>query len=232
MLQQDNVIVQFDNVVFRYPYSDRQILNGATFCLINGVNTILCDTASGKTTICKLLCKDVLPTSGSITLFGNGLRCITNADLGILYLPQQPTFFGNKSVLHNIAYPLKVRKVPRKLRLQIAKDVCRELDIDYTQTKAKKLSPSQAQRVALARGVTVDRRIVLLDDWNDTELINRVLRLFNNSTVVICTSDVGLAQGNVIVLDYGKCIFQGESTEAQQIVANCGWLFEQIKEEK
>ena len=102
-------MIRFDDVVFRYPYDSFDVLKGATFCLESGINTVLCDLQSGKTTICRLILGELQPTSGKISVFGNSPD-EKNPAKNILYLPQKPVFFRNRSVLYNLQYPSRVRK--------------------------------------------------------------------------------------------------------------------------
>ena len=93
-------MIRFDDVVFRYPYDSFDVLKGATFCLESGINTVLCDLQSGKTTICRLILGELQPTAGKISVFGNSPD-EKNPAKNILYLPQKPVFFRNRSVLYN-----------------------------------------------------------------------------------------------------------------------------------
>lgn len=223
-------MIEFNNVTLKYHYEEFALLKGASFTLKSGVNTILADSQSGKSSICKLLMKEVRPTSGEISVDGLKIDGITNADLGILYLPSAPTFFPNRSVLYNIEYPLKVRKIAKNERRQRAIAVAELLGIDFLDEKAKKLTAEQKKLVALARGLTVKRKIALFDDFfafegdASLEKIKEVLKLFDGATCVILTSDKRLAQGNAVVLDGGVTVFSGEVNEAQSVVDGLGWI--------
>ena len=230
-------MIEFKNVVLQYHYDDFALLKGVSFQLPAGVNTILADTQSGKSSICKLLTKDVVPTDGEIAIDGANISCITNADLGILYLPSKPVLFENRSARFNIEYPLKVRKVAKKQRKTVAEQIALSLQIDFLDEKVKKLSDEQRKIVALARGLTVKRKIVLFDDFfevdEDLSLslahIDGVLGMFNNATCVILTSDKRLARGNTVVMDGGLAVYVGEAGGAKSIVDNLVWIDERIR---
>lgn len=218
-------MIVFDNVSLKYHYDEYPLLTNLSFTLKQGVNTVLCDTQSGKTSFCKLLVKDVKPTSGQIFVDGAPISSITNAHLGILYLPSNPTFFANRSVQYNIAYPLKVRKIAKTERQNRVAEVAAKLGISCLKLKAKKLNQAQKSSVALARGLTVERKVVLFDDYFDNNIdVDSVLQLFDGVTCVIITSDVNFARGNVVVLDGGMVVYQGDVDGAKQAVSTLDWL--------
>ena len=227
-------MIVFEDIKLRYQYDDFDVLKGANFTLIDGVNTVLADVQSGKSSICKLLVKDVAASSGQIFVDGKDVSSITNDNLDILYLPTKPAFFESRSVLYNIEYPLKVRKRPKMERQELAKHVAQQLGVDFLDVKLKKLNDSDRRRVALARGLTVRRKIVLFDDFftdetYDIESIDKVLQLFEGATCVILTSDARKATGNTVVLDGGLTVYQGDADGARQIVNDLGWLTDSMR---
>ena len=232
-------MIEFKDVTLQYHYDESALLKGVSFTLTNGLNTLLADTQSGKSSICKLLCREVAATSGEIFVDGMPIASITSAHLGILYLPSAPTFFENRSVLHNVEYPLKVRKVSRAERRQRAEQIAKSLGIDYLAVKAKKLTAEQRKLVALARGMTVERKVVLFDDFFeidgdvDKSLANvrSVLNLFENATCVILTSDKRLAVGKTAVLDGGVTVYEGDALGAVKVVDGLEWLDNSLRSE-
>ena len=222
-------MIEFCNVSFQYQYADLPLLTNLSFCLQNGTNTVLCDYQSGKTTIAKLLMGQISPTSGALLCNGQPLEQIALAERGILYLPKQPVFFNGKSVFFNLAYPLRVRKTPKKQIEQIVFKVANQLGIEnLLKTKVGKLTGQQQLQVALARGLTVQRQVVVLDGFLeqlDQQQKQQVFSLLQHiPTCIILTDDTSLAQGTTVVLDGGKCVFQGDATTAQSVVQNLYWL--------
>lgn len=223
-------MIEFKQVALRYPYDDFAVLKDLTFTLHGNVNTILCDTQSGKSSICKLLIREFAPTSGQITIDGKDITSITNEALGILYLPNNPDFFEARSVEYNVLYPLKVRKVAKSDRLKRFEEVARQVGLANTDIKLCKLTLPDRKRVALARGLTVYRSIVLLDDFcNTAEQIDEAISLFGNTTLVILTSDVKLARGNVIVLDGGYTVYQGDVAGAIERRQDLSWIEDMLR---
>lgn len=229
-------MIEFRDVTLQYHYEQYPLLKGVSFTLSDGINTVLADTQSGKSSLCKLLTKDVKPTGGEIFVDGLPLKSITNAHLGILYLPSSPTFFGNRSVRYNIEYPLRVRKVSKAERRAKVEQIAARLNIHCLDVKLATLSVKERKLIALARGLTVERKVVLFDDffqtdgWESTDRIDGVLEMFANATCVILTSDKSQALGNTVVLDGGVTAYVGDAAGAVEVINGLQWLNDSIKE--
>lgn len=225
-------MIEFKQVSLKYHYDDYAVLKDLSFTLINGVNTILCDSQSGKSSICKLLTKQFKPTSGQIVVDNRDIASITNQSLGILYMPAKPTFFENRSVKYNVTYPLKVRKVSKSEQIKLFEKVAQAIGLANVDVELKKLSESERKRVALARGLTVKRQTVLLDDFCNTSTeIDEVVKHFTDATIIILTSDVSLVRGNVVVLDGGVSIYQGNVEGAIECRNNLSWIVDMLRSE-
>ena len=205
-------MIVFDKVTYRYHYEQFDLLKQLSFTLTDEVNTILCGEQGGKSSICKLLCNEIAPQSGTVTI--DGIQCNENVDNGVLWLPNKPTFFEHRSVLFNIAYPLQVRKVAKLQRDIIAKQLAEQFGLPAN-TRVSKLTAEQKRTLALARGLTVERKVVLFDDFfHNTQQLKQTLQLFPDATKVILTSHANLATGHTVVIDCGECIYQGDATGA------------------
>ncbi|MCH5159349.1 MAG: ATP-binding cassette domain-containing protein [Clostridiales bacterium] len=231
-------MIEFRNVVLQYHYDEFALLKGVNFTLRDGINTVLADIQSGKSSICKLLMKEVAANSGEILVDGLTIGSITSADLGILYLPSKPTFFENKSIRFNIEYPLKVRKVAKNERRERAEQVAASLGLDNLDAKVKMLTAEERKLVALARGLTVERKIVLFDDFFEIcddgtktlACVDSMIDKFNNATCVILSSDKRLAIGNTVVLDGGVTVYEGNADRARGVIDSLDWLNGSLKE--
>ena len=221
-----NEMIVFDNVTLRYHYDEFDLLKGASFTLQEGVNTILADVQSGKSSICKLLLKDIAPTSGRILVDGRDIASITNSNLDILYLPRKPVFFENRSVQYNMEYPLKIRKVGKLERKTTVSELAKQFGIDLS-AKVRKLNEQQRRTLALARGLTVKRKTALFDgyfdgDAPDFDYIDSIFKHFDNC--ILLTADARYAMGHTVVLDGGFAVYEGNATEAQEQVDKLHWL--------
>ena len=206
-------MIVFDKVTYRYHYEQFDLFKQLSFTLEDGVNTILCVEQGGKSSICKLLCNQIAPQSGNITICG--IQCNAQVDNGVLWLPKNPTFFEGRGVIFNIAYPLKVRKVAKLQRDIIAKQLSEQFGFT-ADIKVKKLSAEQRRNLAIARGLAVERQVVLFDDFFQTkQQLQQTVQLFPDAIKVILTSNADLATGHTVVIDCGECIYQGDAEGAQ-----------------
>ncbi len=127
--------------------------------------TLLGPSGSGKTTLLMALAGFLRPDRGSI-LFGSQevIRLAPHKrNVGMVF--QNYALFPHMDVARNIAYPLRLRKVPAA---DIAQRVEAALDMvqlgGYGTRNIDQLSGGQRQRVALARAIVFEPRIILMDE--------------------------------------------------------------------
>lgn len=127
--------------------------------------SILGPSGCGKTTLMRAITGFEKPTAGRVLLSGVD---VTNTptrhrDLNMLF--QSYALFPHLSVFENVAFELRVRKIPKRdvtARTQAALDLVRLGD--FANRKPDQLSGGQRQRVALARAVVSGPKVVLLDE--------------------------------------------------------------------
>jgi tungstate transport system ATP-binding protein len=116
----------------------------------------------GKTTLLRILAGLDGDYSGEVTYDGKPLsrrirRCMT--------MTFQSPMLLDRQVRANIEYPLKIRGVARSVRKERTEQLLEKLSISHIAKKnAGKLSGGESQKVALARGLSMEPRILLLDE--------------------------------------------------------------------
>jgi putative spermidine/putrescine transport system ATP-binding protein len=127
--------------------------------------TLLGPSGSGKSTLLMSLAGFVQPTDGNIFVGNRSILADPpeRRDFGVVF--QGYALFPHMTVAENLAYPLKVRKVPRS---DIQEKVQQTLELVQLAHLAgrlpKELSGGQQQRVALARALVFSPQILLLDE--------------------------------------------------------------------
>ncbi len=127
--------------------------------------TLLGPSGSGKTTLLMVIAGFVRPSGGSINIGGTEVVRLPphRREIGMVF--QNYALFPHMSVGENIAYPLKLRNVPRA---EVADRVAHVLDLvqlqGYGVRRVDQLSGGQRQRVALARAIVFEPRILLMDE--------------------------------------------------------------------
>ncbi|HKV69420.1 MAG TPA: ABC transporter ATP-binding protein [Gaiellales bacterium] len=126
---------------------------------------LLGPSGCGKTTALRILAGLEEPTSGSVHLGDRDVTRLQPKDRDVAMVFQSYALYPHKSVADNIAYPLRVRKVPKNERGARVAEVARLLSIDgLLERMPRALSGGQRQRVALARAIVREPRVFLMDE--------------------------------------------------------------------
>jgi iron(III) transport system ATP-binding protein len=127
--------------------------------------TLLGPSGCGKTTTLRMIGGFELPTKGRIFLGNEDITFLPPNKRDTATVFQSYGLFPHMNVFDNVAYGLKLRRVPTK---QIKEKVMKTLDLvglgDLAQRAPSKLSGGQQQRVALARSLIVEPSVLLLDE--------------------------------------------------------------------
>jgi PrtD family type I secretion system ABC transporter len=165
--------LEVDRVVFALPKSDRPIIRGASFGVAPGESLgVIGPSASGKSTLARLLVGVWQPISGVVRIDGADVATWPREKLGphIGYLPQDVELFTG-TVAENIARlgePEPGRVIQAAQRAH-AHDLILRLGKGYDSEVGdggQALSPGQRQRIALARALYGNPRLVVLDEPN------------------------------------------------------------------
>jgi putative spermidine/putrescine transport system ATP-binding protein len=137
---------------------DLQIAEGEFFSLLG-------PSGSGKTTVLRMIAGFELPTAGAILLRGQDVTRLAPYDRDVNTVFQDYALFPHMTVLENIEYGLKVKKVARSDRRARAVDALESVRLgSFGQRKPNQLSGGQRQRVALARALVNRPKVLLLDE--------------------------------------------------------------------
>ncbi len=127
--------------------------------------TMLGPSGSGKTTTLRLIAGFELPDSGRVELAGEDVARRPPFERDVNTVFQDYALFPHMTVLDNVAYGLKIRKVGRRERRASAQEALEMVRLpDVGGRKPSQLSGGQRQRVALARAIVNRPRVLLLDE--------------------------------------------------------------------
>ncbi len=163
--------IAFENVSFDYN-PDRQILKDISFTVEPGKKVALVGpTGSGKSTTSRLLFRFYDVTAGAVKVDDTDVRDLTQHSLraAIGVVPQDTVLF-NDSIFYNIAYGrpgATVAEIEQAARLAQIHDFIVSLPQGYTTKvgeRGLKLSGGEKQRVAIARTILKNPRILILDE--------------------------------------------------------------------
>ena len=127
--------------------------------------SLLGPSGCGKTTTLRMIAGFVRPNEGRVFIGGEDMTFLPPEKRGIGIVFQNYAIFPHMNVFDNIAFGLKMRKAPRR---EIRARVERALDQvnlgGYERRYQRELSGGEQQRVALARVLVTEPRILLLDE--------------------------------------------------------------------
>lgn len=221
MIRFNNVSVKYDKEV--YAIKDLSLrINEGEFVFIVG------KTGAGKSTLFKLLTRELKPFSGSIKVFKDNIEYINDRDipyyrrqLGVIF--QDFKLLEDRNAFENVAFAQEVIGVNP---FRIKKRVVKLLNIVGLRNKAHKmpneLSGGEKQKVAIARAIVNKPKILLADEPTgnlDEVSTNEIMNILdsinqNGTTVIVITHDMHLVErmnkrvirldeGNIVYDDYG-----------------------------
>ena len=224
--------VEFRDVRFRYPGSDREILGGLNFVVEPGQTVaILGTTGSGKSTIVNLLPRFYDATAGAVMIDGHDVRDVTIASLrSQIGIVLQETLLFSGTVRDNIAYgrpDATQEAIEAAARAAQAADFIAGLPNGYDTIVGERgvgLSGGQRQRIAIARALLIDPRLLILDDSTSAvdagtegaiqEALDRLMRDARRTAFVIAQRISTVRDADLIlVLDGGRIAARGTHDE-------------------
>jgi ABC-type Fe3+/spermidine/putrescine transport system ATPase subunit len=153
-------------------YGDTIAVDGINFAIAPGeLVTLLGPSGCGKTTTLRAIAGLETPSDGSITLTGRTVYSrqenwnVPAEKRGVSMVFQSYAIWPHMTVFDNVAYGLRVRKLPAA---EVASNVARVLDMvqmrDFADRPSSKLSGGQQQRVAVARAIAFSPNVLLFDE--------------------------------------------------------------------
>jgi putative spermidine/putrescine transport system ATP-binding protein len=137
---------------------DLEITDGEFFSMLG-------PSGSGKTTCLRLIGGFERPSAGRILLHGSDVSRVPPYDRDVNTVFQDYALFPHLSVVDNVAYGLKVRRVAGPERAQRVEQALALVQLEgFGARKPSQLSGGQRQRVALARALVNRPRVLLLDE--------------------------------------------------------------------
>jgi ATP-binding cassette subfamily B protein len=229
-------VVEFQNVSFRYPGAEDDVLKDITFSARPAQTTaFIGSTGSGKSTLINLVPRFYDVTRGKVLVDGVDVRDVTQHDLRekIGYVSQKAVLFSG-TIESNIRYANE-----NATQEEITKyaDTAQALDFITESDKAfetpvsqggTNLSGGQKQRISIARALAKKPEIYIFDDAlsaldfkTDAALRRALKKETGNATVLIVTQRIStvLNADKIVVMDNGEVAGIGTH---QELMESCG----------
>jgi spermidine/putrescine transport system ATP-binding protein len=127
--------------------------------------TLLGPSGCGKTTLLRMISGFETPTEGAVYLAGQEVTHLPPYKRDVNQVFQSYALFPHLTVAENIAFGLKMKKMPKPEIEERVKQVTQLVSLTgFEQRKPSQLSGGQRQRVALARAIVCQPRVLLLDE--------------------------------------------------------------------
>ncbi len=128
--------------------------------------TFLGPSGCGKTTTLRTITGFIEPVSGTVVVKDRDITHVPIEDRNIGIVFQSYALFPTMTVYDNIAFGLKIKKVPKPEIAEKVAEIARKVDLsdDQLAKAVSQLSGGQQQRVAIARALVKRPRVLLLDE--------------------------------------------------------------------
>ncbi|PIP14737.1 cell division ATP-binding protein FtsE [Candidatus Roizmanbacteria bacterium CG_4_10_14_0_8_um_filter_35_28] len=215
-------MIKFDNVTKKFLLGTVALNNVSFEITDNEFLFLVGPSGAGKTTVIKLILREILPSSGSIMIDDFDIASknfsqttVLRRNIGVVF--QDFKILSDKNIFENIALGLKVMNSPL---IEIKSKVKEALQLVGLSKQEEvfpvQLSAGELQRVAIARAVVGERKIILADEPTgnlDPKTAWEIMRVFKKlegqRTIVIATHNTDIVNSfkkRVIALKEGKII--------------------------
>ncbi|WP_433718952.1 ABC transporter ATP-binding protein [Actinoplanes sp. CA-051413] len=219
--------LRFEDVTFAYPGSETAAVAGVSLDVPAGTSLALVgETGSGKSTLAALIARLYDPAAGRITIDGIDLRDLRLADLAsVVGVVSQETYLLHTTVRENLRYArpdATDAQIEQAARAAQIHELIAGLPDGYETvvgSRGHRFSGGEKQRIAIARTLLRDPRILVLDEATsalDTSTERAVQRAFDElargrTTVTIAhrLSTVRDAD-QIVVVDHGRVLESGD----------------------
>ena len=196
--------------IYRSALVRHRALRGISLEVAAGERLCITGTSgSGKSTLLQIIAGLDRPTSGQVTVFGQVLGCLGEAEMTRLRKKTMGFVFQdfgllNMSAAENVAFPLLLQGMPQPERLDLACRALREAGLGaHLHHRPGELSGGQKQRVAIARAMITRPPLLLCDeptgnlDSRNADMVMSALRETaeqQGTTLIVVTHDLERAK--------------------------------------
>ena len=159
-----SVSINIDKVVKKY--GDTVVVNGLSVDIMPGeFFTLLGPSGCGKTTLLRMIIGFNSIEGGTISVDGKVINDVATDKRNMGMVFQNYAIFPHMSVKDNVAFGLRMRKVPEKEIEERVDKILKIVKIDHLKDRMPTaLSGGQQQRVALARAIVIRPQVLLMDE--------------------------------------------------------------------
>ena len=232
-----NPTIEFRNVSYKYPGSEKETLKDINFTLEPGKTTaIIGGTGSGKSTILNLIPRLQDPSSGEILIDGENIKRFNLKSLRerISFTPQKAILFqgdvkSNMQIGKSDASDEDIRKALELAQVDFVENLSEEVA-----QGGSNFSGGQKQRLSIARAIMASHDFYIFDDcfsaldMNTERSIKENLKSLKDSSILIVSQRIStiMDADEILVMDNGEIVDRGshrklmESSEIYREIVN------------
>ncbi len=157
-------------------------------------NTLLFEkNLCGSSAFMRIISKIDKHYSGDVLIDNVNLKNIKDKELSVAYLPENPVLLKNKNIEKNLSYPLKIRKINKKIIKNKINSIFSQYNLENFNKKIKKLNLSEQKIITMLRATIREPKYILLENFFENfdeyylDLATKILNKIKQNSVIIAS---------------------------------------------